>query len=97
MNTDTSELYSFIQTAPMMENTESAASPRNTETSAVVILSVIFPVSSLEDFHLFNNQHKSFQALQSDSQSGLLSNGSTVFRESGPMHFGVWHIKQDKK
>lgn len=63
VNTKTSELYSFIRTAPMMENTQSAAFPRNTEISTMIILWVIFPVSSLEDFHLLDNQHKYFQAL----------------------------------
>lgn len=38
VNTKTSELYSFIRTAPMMENTQSAAFPRNTEISTMIIL-----------------------------------------------------------
>lgn len=37
VNTKTSELYSSIRTAPMMENTESAAFPRSTEVSTMVI------------------------------------------------------------
>lgn len=59
VNTKTSELYSFVRsfvrTAPMVENTESAAFPRNTDISAMIILS-IFPVSSLEDLRLSDNQ-----------------------------------------
>lgn len=54
VNTKTSELYSFVQTAPMMENTESAAFLRNRHFDRNCLS--IFPVSSLEDFRLLDNQ-----------------------------------------
>lgn len=55
VNTKTSELYSLVRTAPTMENTERAAFPGNTDTPATVTSSAC-PVSSLEDFHLSDNQ-----------------------------------------
>jgi hypothetical protein len=63
VKTKTSECCSFIQTAPVMENTEHTAFQRNTDILAMIIVRV-FPVPSLEDFHLLDNQCKCFQALQ---------------------------------
>lgn len=56
VNTKTSELYSIIRTAPMMENTESAAFPRNTDISTIIIVLSVFLCHLWRTFYPLDNQ-----------------------------------------